>query len=111
VGAGFPSGQINPGSSWTYVMGGGTDNLSVTAINVDVWAVAPGANDAIQFGLSLDNCSSTFYVVESVNPGGIGPISVPIGDGWHIGAYQLCARNNDTANLDAAVFALAHDLG
>jgi hypothetical protein len=103
-----PTGQINPGSSWTTVFDASeTAAIVVTSINVDTWAVTPGVNSAIQFGLSQDGCLSVSSTIEAVNPGAIGETSVSLGPGGlSLTGVSLCAINDDPAHLSAAVFAL-----
>jgi hypothetical protein len=105
----FPSLQVDPGSSWATVIPS-AQKFVVSSINVDTWQVTPGTNDAIQIGESTDGCA-TAIAVEAVNPGGIGITSIDLGSaGLTLAAgVSLCAINNDTTNLAAAVFALYHD--
>lgn len=100
----YTPGQVNPGSSWTTVVGQGVPYW-VTAINVDTWGVNPGFNSAIQFAASSNGCLTTGPTLEAVNPGGIGETSIDVGTGLFLpGDWSLCAINNDTTNLHAAVF-------
>jgi hypothetical protein len=104
-----PTGQITPTSSWTEMIPpGGTDAVRVSSINVDTWAVSPGAADAIQFGTSSNHCATITSTVEAVNPGGIGETAIDLGAGGLFvpASESLCVINDDTTNLHAAVFAM-----
>ena len=71
------TGQVNVPGSWTTVIANDPTNYQiVTSINVDTWAVTPGINDAIQFGISQNGCASVSKTVEAVNPDSIGETEI-----------------------------------
>ena len=106
------TGQVNVPGSWTTVIANDPTNYQiVTSINVDTWAVTPGINDAIQFGISQNGCASVSKTVEAVNPDSIGETEIGLGTGGLDLplSWSLCVQNNDPTNLHAAVFALYND--
>ena len=65
----FESGQVNPGSSWTVLLPTPSNAEVITSINVDTYAVSPSGPDAIQFGLSSNNCATVFTTFEARKSG------------------------------------------